>query len=201
MRGFRLIRSFLAIELPEPILTKIGEIQGGLRSSHADVRWTNPEKIHLTLKFFGNIEESTIDLIFKSIEEPIRDTLPFSLKVRGVGAFPHLKNPRVIWIGLVDERDVLTALQKQIETCLEKVGFRPEDRPFHPHLTLGRMKSSRGKGELVGRMESRREEEFGVFEVERVVLFKSDLRPSGPIYTRLGDVKLGGRSNRKEIGG
>jgi 2'-5' RNA ligase len=186
------VRSFLAIELPKPILRKIEEVQGDLRLTHADVRWVSPEKIHLTLKFFGNIEESRIDPIFKSIEEPIHSTLPFSLKVRGVGAFPQLKNPRVIWMGLVEEREALTSLQKQIETHLEKVGFQPEDRPFHPHLTLGRMKSSQGKGELVGRIEKHKEEEFGDLRVERVVLFKSDLKPTGPIYTPLGDVKLGG---------
>jgi 2'-5' RNA ligase len=187
-----LIRSFLAIELPKPILRKIEEVQGDLRSTHADVRWVNPEKIHLTLKFFGNIEDSRIDPIFKSIEEPIRNTLPFSLKVRGVGAFPHLKNPRVIWIGLVDGREVLISFQKQIENQLEKIGIQPEDRPFHPHLTLGRMKSSRGKVELAGRMEKHKEEEFGDFQVERVVLFKSDLRPTGPIHTPLREMKLGG---------
>jgi len=187
-----LIRSFLAIELPKPILRKIEEVQGDLRLTHADVRWVNPEKIHLTLKFFGDIEESRIDSIFKSIEEPIRNTLPFSIKVRGVGAFPQTKNPRVIWMGLVEEREALASLQKQIETQLEKVGFQPEDRSFHPHLTLGRMRSSRGKGDLVGRIEKHKEEEFGDLQVERVVLFKSDLKPTGPIYTPLGDVKLGG---------
>ena len=187
-----MIRSFLAIELPRTIQKKIEEVQGDLRSTHADVRWVNPEKIHLTLKFFGNIEESRIDPIFKSIEEPIRNTLPFSLKVRGLGAFPNLKNPRVIWMGLVDGREVLISFQKQIETQLEKIGFQPEDRPFNPHLTLGRMKSSRGKEELVGRMEKHKEEEFGDFQVERVILFKSDLRPTGPIYTPLKDLKLGG---------
>jgi len=187
-----LIRSFLAIELPKPILKKIEEVQGDLRSTHADVRWVNPEKIHLTLKFFGNIEESRIDPIFKSIEEPIRNTLPFSLKVQGVGAFPNLKNPRVIWIGLVNGREVLISFQKQIEAQLEKIGIQPEDRPFHPHLTLGRMKSSRGKEELAGRMEKHKEEEFGDFQVERVVLFKSDLRPTGPIYTPLRELRLGG---------
>jgi 2'-5' RNA ligase len=111
-----------------------------------------------------------------------------------------LKNPRVIWIGLVDEKETLTSLQKQIETYLEKIGFQPEDRPFRPHLTLGRMKSSRGKEELVGRMEKHKEEEFGGFKVERVVLFKSDLRPSGPIYTPLREMKLGGRNKSEEIG-
>jgi 2'-5' RNA ligase len=188
-----LIRSFLAIELPKSILKKIDEVQGDLRSTHADVRWVNPEKIHLTIKFFGSVEESRIDSIFKSIEEPIRDTSPFSIKVRGIGAFPNLRNPRVIWMGLADGREVLISLQKQIEAQLEKIGFEPEDRPFEPHLTLGRMKSSRGKEELVGRMEKHKEEEFGDLKVERVVLFKSDLRPSGPIYTPLGDVKLGSK--------
>ncbi len=187
-----MIRSFLSIELPKPILRKIEEVQGDLRSTHADVRWVSPGKIHLTLKFFGNIEESRVDLILKSIEEPIRNTLPFSLKVRGVGAFPSLKNPRVIWMGLVDGKEVLVSFQKQMESQLEKIGFQPEDRPFHPHLTLGRMKSSRGKEDLAGRMEKHKEEEFGDFPVERVVLFKSDLRPTGPIYTPLKELRLGG---------
>jgi len=186
-----LIRSFLAIELPKPILRKIEEVQGDLRSTRADVRWVNPEKIHLTLKFFGNIEESRIDPIFKSFEEPVQNTPPFSLKVRGVGAFPHLKNPRVIWVGLVEGKEVLISFQKQIEIQLEKIGIQPEDRSFHPHLTLGRMRSSRGKEELVGRMERHKEAEFGDLKVERVVLFKSDLRPSGPIYTPLREMKLG----------
>jgi 2'-5' RNA ligase len=187
-----LIRSFLSIELPKPILKKIEEVQGDLRSTHAEVRWVSPDKIHLTLKFFGNIEESRVDLILKSIEEPIRNTLPFSLKVRGIGAFPSLKNPRVIWMGLMDGKEVLVSFQKQMESQLEKIGFQPEDRPFHPHLTLGRMKSSRGKEDLAGRMEKHKEEEFGDFPVERVVLFKSDLRPTGPIYTPLRELRLGG---------
>jgi len=190
-----LIRSFLAIELPKPILGKIEEVQGDLRSTHADVRWVSPEKIHLTLKFFGNIEESRIDLIFKSIEEPMRDALPFSIRVRGAGAFPSMKNPRVIWMGLADGKEMLISLQKQIGDRLEKIGFEPEDRPFQPHLTLGRMKSSRGKEELVRRMEKYTVEEFGAFQVEKVGLFKSDLRPSGPIYTQLRALRLGGGSN------
>jgi 2'-5' RNA ligase len=104
-----------------------------------------------------------------------------------------MKSPRVIWLGLVNGSESLIALQKQTETQLEKIGFQPEDRPFHPHLTLGRMKSSRGKDELGGRMEKHREEEFGDFQVERLILFKSDLKPSGPIYTALREMKLGGQ--------
>jgi len=187
-----LIRSFLAIEIPRTILKKIEEVQDDLKSSRADVRWVNPEKIHLTLKFFGNIDESRIDPIVKSIERPTQTISPFSLKVRGVGAFPHLKNPRVIWMGLVDGKEVLVSFQKQLEKELEKIGFEPEERAFHPHLTLGRMKSSKGREELAGRMERHKEEEFGNFQVERVVLFKSDLKPTGPIYTPLREINLGG---------
>ena len=186
-----MIRSFLAIEIPRTILKKIEEVQDDLKSSRADVRWVNPEKIHLTLKFFGNIDESRIDPIVKSIERPIQTISPFSLKVRGVGAFPHLKNPRVIWMGLVDGKEVLVSFQKQLEKELEKIGFEPEERAFHPHLTLGRMKSSKAREELTGRMERHQEEEFGDFQVERIVLFKSDLRPTGPIYTPLKELRLG----------
>ena len=189
-----MIRSFLAIELPAAIQKKIEEVQKDLKLSHADVKWVSPEKIHFTLKFFGNIEETRIEPIVKSIEGPIQTTSPFSLTIRGLGAFPHFKNPRVIWVGLLDGKGILTSFQKQVEDSLEKIEFQAEDRPFQPHLTLGRTKSNRGREELVGRMERYREEEFGDFLIERVLLFKSDLRPSGPIYTPLRDLKLGGRS-------
>ena len=187
-----MIRSFLAIEIPGTILKKIDEIQKDLKSSGADVRWMNSEKIHLTLKFFGNIDESGIESIVKSLEGPIRDTSRFFLKARGVGAFPHLKSPRVIWMGLVDGKGVLVPFQRQLEKELEKIGFVPDERTFHPHLTLGRMQSGKGKEGLLGILERYREEEFGEFQVERIVLFKSDLRPTGPIYTSLRELTLGG---------
>lgn len=193
-----MIRSFLAIELPEAIRRKIEEVQKDLKLSHADVRWVSPEKIHLTLKFFGSIDGSRIDPIVKSIGGPTQTSSPFSLAVRGMGAFPHLKNPRVIWMGLVDEKEILPSFQRELEKELRKIGFESEDRPFHPHLTLGRMKSNRGRDELIGRMEKYREEQFGDFQVEKVVLFKSDLRPSGPIYTPLKELRLG--LGEKEIG-
>ena len=188
-----MIRSFLAIELPEAIRNKIDEIQGDLKSSHADVRWVNPEKIHLTLKFFGNIEEARVESIIKAIENPVRNTPAFTAKVRRIGAFPHWKNPRVIWMGVIDEKGTLSPFQKELETELEGIGFEPEARAFRPHLTLGRVNSSRGKEGLIQKMERYQEEDFGDFNVERIVLFKSDLRPAGPIYTLLREVRLGGQ--------
>jgi 2'-5' RNA ligase len=94
-------------------------------------------------------------------------------------------------MGLVDEREVLVSLQKQLERELEKMGFEPEERAFRPHLTLGRVKLGRGREELAGRIERYKEEEFGDFPVEKIVLFKSDLKPTGPIYTPLRELKLG----------
>jgi len=186
-----LLRSFLAIELPAAILKRIEGVQKDLKSSRADVRWVSPENIHLTLKFFGTIEESIIESIIKSIERPVQGAPFFSLKIQGMGAFPNLKNPRVIWMGFQEGKEMITAIQKQLEMEFEKIGFQPEDRPFHPHLTLGRMKSNRGKEELAREMERHREEEFGSFQVEKVVLFKSDLTPKGPIYTPMREIRLG----------
>jgi RNA 2',3'-cyclic 3'-phosphodiesterase len=188
-----LIRSFLAIELPEAIRNKIDEIQGDLKSSYADVRWVSPEKIHLTLKFFGNIEEARVESIIKAIENPVRNTPAFTVKVRRIGAFPHWKSPRVIWMGLIDEKGILGPFQKELETELEGVGFEREAKAFRPHLTLGRVNSSRGKEGLIRKVERYQEEDFGNFTVERLVLFKSDLRPAGPIYTPLREVSLGGQ--------
>lgn len=191
--GPHLIRSFLAIELPAAIFRRLQEVQKDLKLSSADVRWVHTEKIHLTLKFFGNIEEIKVDPIIQSIGDPVRKTPPFSLSVRGMGAFPNVRNPRVIWVGLVDGTGVLIPLQKDMDASFEKLGFPSEDRPFQPHLTLGRVKSNRGREDLIKSLEKHREEEFGDFAVERLVLFRSDLKPTGPIYTPLREVRLGGQ--------
>ncbi len=187
-----MIRSFLAIEVPAAILKKIEKLQEDLKSSDTDVRWVSSDKIHLTLKFFGNIEDSQIDPIINSITEPVQTKQPFQVRVRGTGAFPNPKNPRVIWVGLTEGKEVLIRFQKELEASFERIGFQTEDRSFHPHLTLGRVKSGRGKGSLAAKIENYREEEFGEFRVERVILFKSDLKPSGPVYTVLREVRLGG---------
>ena len=194
-----MIRSFLAIELPKTLLKKIEEVQEDLKASHADVRWVNPEKIHLTLKFFGNIEEPRIDTMMDSIREIVCRTPSFLLKVRGMGAFPHPKNPRVVWTGLEDGRGVIQPFQREIELAFEKIGFEPEKRHFQPHLTLGRVNSSRGREELMGKIEKYKEQEFGDLEVSRVILFKSDLRPSGPIYTPLRELRLGDTPMKPEM--
>jgi RNA 2',3'-cyclic 3'-phosphodiesterase len=185
-----LIRSFLAIELPDTIQTRLGEIEKDLESASADVRWVSPEKIHLTLKFFGSIEEAKIESIMDAIRRPVEETRTFEIRARGTGAFPGLRNPRVVWVGLDDPDGRLRDFQKQLDACLETVGFEAETRDFRPHLTMGRVRSNRGKEGLIAKIEKHREEELGVFRVEKVTLFKSDLRPTGSIYTPLKQMRL-----------
>lgn len=186
-----MIRSFLAIELPVAIQMQIGKIEEDLKSASADVRWVNPGNVHLTLKFFGNIEESLIDSIMAAVRGPLGTAEPFQLGLRGTGAFPTMRSPRVVWIGLEDGQGRLAPLQKEVDSCLAKIGFEPEGRAFRPHLTLGRVRSNRAREALVKKIDGHRQEALGEFLVEKVVLFRSDLRPTGSIYTPLREAKLG----------
>jgi len=179
------VRSFLAVELPPHILSQIGKIQDRLRACRAQVRWVRVEQIHLTLKFFGNIEEKQIPEISSVVKEISARKSPFSVWVKGLGAFPTIRNPRVIWLGLHGWEENLSPLQREIETRLEALGFVPEERPYRPHLTIGRVKSLKDKGDLVDLIGKDRDVDLGPLVVDRIVLFRSDLRPTGPIYTPL----------------
>ena len=186
------IRAFLAIELPPAITEGIERVQGDLKQSHADVRWVVPSRIHLTLKFFGNIDEVACDEIMDAVGRAASGVRAFTLAVKGLGAFPGTRNPRVVWLGVEDGNNVLKPLQEAVKERLHQIGFPKEERGFKPHLTVGRVRSGKGRSELLRRMERFLEEDLGEFLVERIVLFKSDLRPNGPIYTELKALKLGG---------
>jgi 2'-5' RNA ligase len=186
------IRSFLAIELPSAIAKGIERVQRDLRQSHADVRWVEPSRIHLTLKFFGDIDEEACDGIMDAVGKAVSDVKPFALSIKGLGAFPRWNNPRVVWLGVEDGAGVLKPLQGAIEEYLGEIGYPVEERKFKPHLTVGRVRSGKGKSGLLKRMEDFLHVELGEFRVERLVLFKSDLRPIGPIYTELRALILRG---------
>jgi 2'-5' RNA ligase len=186
------IRSFVAFELSSSVLSRIGQIQERLRSCRAGVRWVAVDRIHITLKFLGNIEEEQITDVASIMEEVAGRERPFTLSVREVGAFPSIRNPRVIWLGLHGWEERLGPIQRELTTRLEAIGFPPEERPYRPHLTLGRVKSLKGKGDLVDLMERYRQVDAGSFVVDHIVLFRSDLRPTGPIYTPLSVRELVG---------
>ena len=185
MTNEKLIRTFLAIELPEEIKAQIGNIQNRLKTTVKGVRWTKLEGIHLTLKFFGNVSENDIANISKVVEKNTVDARPLTLNVSTIGTFPNLRRPRVLWFGISGSVERLSDLQNEIEKDLESIGFQRENRAFRAHLTLGRVKSPKevkGLSEIIKNEESY---DAGSFKAYGLTLFKSDLTPQGAIYTKL----------------
>lgn len=184
------IRLFIAIDLPESLRDAIRAIQTDIRGSGFKAKWTAPENMHLTLKFLGNADAYYIDKINQAIQTTVQEMTPFQLSGRRLGVFPNPRRPRVIWIGLQGDIGTLLGLQKQVEAQMALLGFPKEKRTFTGHLTIGRIK---GKASLrqVDRMLTQYETlETDVFRVNEIILFKSQLKPSGPIYTRLGVARL-----------
>lgn len=184
------MRSFIAIELPKTMQSVLSDIQRDFKKSDADVRWVRPENIHLTLKFLGTVEESMIRSITDVLKKASGKSRAFTLALSGVGIFPDVRSPRVVWIG-TKECAVLIDLQRDIEEGLALLGFEREKRKFTAHLTLGRFKSARGKRTLMEILETCRGREFGSFGVGSISLMKSDLSQAGAKYMRIAEVWLG----------
>ncbi len=179
------IRSFIAIELPTETRSGLERITGKLKASAGDVRWVKTDDIHLTLKFLGDVEEERIAEIGGCIEHCVQAISPFPLAVRGLGAFPSDHSPQVIWIGAADESGSLSRMQRTLEDGLSRLGFKKEKRPFSPHLTLGRLKSPRGKDAVRRALAEFKNADCGSCTAEAVCLFKSELKLGGAVHTRL----------------
>jgi len=184
------LRCFIAISLPYELKAKISGIQEKLKAAGADVSWTRPEGMHLTLKFFGEIEDKRIPKIEKALDAVVDGIPTFTLSVSGMGTFPDMRRPRVIWIGLKEDGGNLLRLQKGVEEELKKTGFPSEDRRFTPHITLGRIRSNKNTDKLLRLIEEGKVEELGSFDVSEVHLIKSELKPAGAEYTELYSIIL-----------
>lgn len=183
------LRSFIAIELPERVRSAISELQQELKQRKADIRWVKPDSIHLTLKFLGDTDEKILDRIAEATKAACGGYGRFDLETKGVGVFPDMRAPRVLWLGISDN-DSLTGLQKDIENGLATIGFSPEKRRFRPHLTIGRFKSSFGKEGLYDKIEEHKDISLGSIEVKSVFLIKSELTSSGAEYTKIAGIDL-----------
>jgi RNA 2',3'-cyclic 3'-phosphodiesterase len=186
MSDEKAIRAFLAVDPPQEIFNGLIKIQERLRKAiQGDIRWVRPEGIHLTLKFFGYVYESDIANISHVVKNNVANMKALMLNVRNLGAFPSVNRPRVLWLGIDGDTDALINLQTEIDAGFQDYGFKKEDRPFKPHLTLARIKEPKG---LVGLAETvTKNEDYiaGSFTVSGLTLFKSDLKPTGAIYTKL----------------
>ncbi|MBM4332559.1 MAG: RNA 2',3'-cyclic phosphodiesterase [Deltaproteobacteria bacterium] len=179
------IRSFIAIEIPQPLKVKMEDLLKKLRRTEADVKWVRPASIHLTLKFLGSVPEEMLKKIALAISPVVASGEPFALHVQGLGCFPSSRNPRVIWLGINQGAEQVSSLQRAIEKQTAELSFPPETRPFTPHLTIGRVRSPKSKNFLMQEIEANKDVEIGAFQAKEVFLIKSELNPSGAIYTKL----------------
>ncbi len=186
-----MLRAFLSIDLPASLHPPLTQVQNSLKKSGADVRWVPVGNIHLTLKFFGNILETAVDTISGSTRRVTREVHPFELRISGLGAFPGIKSPRVIWLGLEEPTGALAHLYQGLEEAFHAIGYPPEDRAFNPHLTLGRVRSNKGREKLSTLLANVAVPEFPAFRVGVLTLFRSTLTPQGSIYTPLQVLPLG----------
>jgi len=180
------IRSFLAFELPPEIKEQVRQVSENLKRSKMDVRWVKPDNIHLTIVFLGDIREGDISAIAREVEQVCCGFHPFDLHLKGLGLFPDRRRPRVLWAGYDGDIERMASLRDVLHERLIPFEIRPEKRQFKPHLTLGRFRNP-GKGnvnldEILNLHDSLSSPSF---QVSELVLFKSELRPQGPEYTRL----------------
>ncbi|HVO85314.1 MAG TPA: RNA 2',3'-cyclic phosphodiesterase [Syntrophobacteria bacterium] len=187
-----MIRSFIAIELPDEIRRALGGVQGQLKRDLVGVRWVHPGSVHLTLKFLGEIHPEQVQPIAAAAKGVVQDEPPLNLGVSGLGAFPNPRRPRVIWVGLQGDVERLGGLQARLEEALEPLGFPAEHRPFRPHLTLGRVKDPRRPPDLTRALADVTVPICNSFDVHEILVYKSDLRPNGAIYTKLQHLPFAG---------
>lgn len=186
------LRVFFAIELPAEIRARAGEHIADLRGRVPDVRagWERSEKLHLTLKFLGEVEEPRVADLKGAAARAAQSALPFSLRIEGAGAFPPRGLPRILWLGVADDSGALARLQHRLEEECEAEGFQREARPFHPHITIARLRRPEGARRLAL---LHQEKGFAPAEVPVVdlVLIRSELGPGGSRYTELSRHPLG----------
>jgi len=188
-----IMRAFVAIPLNEESHNDLARLQDRLRRSRSDVKWVSPTNIHITLKFLGEIDDNQAAAITSLLSEIAKRHGSFNLHINGIGAFPRLAYPKVLWAGIDEGADEVKNLQGEVELSMCGLGFEKEDRTFSPHLTLGRVRSLKNKAKLVTALES--EKGFAAQTkvcVDKMMLLQSTLTPQGPIYSPIKEVPLSG---------
>ena len=186
-----MLRAFVAVEMPGPVRKALEELQSDLKQLKIRASWVRPGNIHLTLKFLGNIPAGHVPSIGDVLRVVAKAHGRFRLAVAGLGVFPDIRRSKVIWVGLTGRPDALTPLQQDLDGRLAALGFPRAEKPFRGHLTIGRFRAEGGlPGPVADAVKRYAAATFGTAAVEEIVLLQSDLRPEGPIYTRLAQENL-----------
>jgi 2'-5' RNA ligase len=183
------IRTFFAIDTPQQVKEKIEELQTIFREARADVKWESREKIHITLKFLGDVEENVLSAMSEKLSDALSSHKQFRLVYQKVGCFPNLKKPRIVWIGCENPDGGMVKVKEVVEQITVPYGFPTEARPFHPHLTIGRVKGEFHLKDLAAKIETVTFEPSEA-TVTEVLIMKSDLKPTGSVYTVLRRIPL-----------
>jgi RNA 2',3'-cyclic 3'-phosphodiesterase len=189
----RKIRAFIAVELPDSVEEFLEDVSSRLKKCGADVKWVKTNGIHLTLKLLGQVDTDLVPIIERNLRLLFGQQKPFFLHVSGLGAFPGLARPRVIWAGLNDPEGITPRLASKVEEILEPLGFQREKRPLTPHLTLGRVRSNKNCGDLIEAVRQGMDISGPTFEADHAVLFESVLKPTGAEYSVIGSFGFSGK--------
>ncbi|MBN2058248.1 MAG: RNA 2',3'-cyclic phosphodiesterase [Candidatus Saganbacteria bacterium] len=184
------MRTFISVELPDEIKGKAAELIAQLEQSKAEVKWVRPENLHLTLKFLGWVKDEQLAKMVELTAKAASGKSDFRLVLKGLGAFPSGKSPRVVWVGTAEGGDGLCQLARDLEQSLAAAGFKREEREFTPHLTLGRVKGRKNLDRLKEKIMGLKDAELGAAKVDSIHIMKSTLRREGPIYETYKEIGL-----------
>lgn len=176
------LRCFVAIEIPQPIQALLKNVQTRLQSKIRGASWTKSGNFHLTLKFLGDVHSETIDDVGKVIQDVADVQTPAPIAFGGIGAFPNLYRPRVLWVGVKQGASIVSRLAKAVNLALKHLGF-PTDARFHPHLTLARLRTPMHLEPLKNMLRQYDTIDRAVVNVKEITLMRSELHPNGAIYT------------------
>lgn len=184
------MRAFLALEPSSDVRARLVAAQAALARHRAAVRWARNDQLHVTVKFLGDVEDAALDALRRALAPALAGTAALAADVLGLGAFPDPRRPRVLWAGV--ECAALAAIAHAVDAAAAAVGVAPEARPFHAHVTLGRVRAGTSSGALRHAIEARATEAFGACVFRELVAFRSDLRRDGALYTKLWSIPFGG---------
>ena len=189
--GKQALRTFIAFKPPEDIIRRIDALQKQLRAEGVGARWVKPANIHLTLKFLGDTDPAREADIRTAMQAAVADQAPLELATAGLGGFPRLARPRVLWQAVMGDSERLQVIQQSLEAHLAPCGFRPERRPFRAHLTIGRVRNpKRWRPEETAVLKGMQDLPPQPFTVDTLTWYQSRLEPGGAVYTALARVPL-----------
>ncbi|MEX0936577.1 MAG: RNA 2',3'-cyclic phosphodiesterase [Pirellulales bacterium] len=187
------LRTFIAVDSAPHIRSRAADLVSRLSLAPDKVRWIEPQNLHWTLKFLGDVDDVAIAEVCRRVQEAVRSLEPFTIEVCGAGAFPRPDRPRTLWLGVRQGQEQMTALQAPIEHALAEMGFHQETRRFVPHLTIGRVTRTSSDGQELGELLAKNADfPAGTMEVDEVVVYSSRLTRDGPEYEPLGRGPLEG---------